>query len=81
MIDQAGQQRFRFGLDNKEIAMNRANKAFGDGAINPSHQRVKIAGDIQQTDGFLLNTQLIPGERFKEFIQRAIAARQDNIGI
>ena len=62
--------------DQDEVEVLWAEEFFFDGVTEESQDGVEIAVDIEQTDGFLVNTEYGPGDNFEEFLECADSARQ-----
>lgn len=55
-----------------------AQKALADGVVEEGDQGVVVTVHVQQGAGFVVKTQLRPGEDFKNFFQGAHAAGQSD---
>jgi hypothetical protein len=60
----------------QQPSMLRAHEPIGYRAIQPSQERIKEAGDIQQTNRFGVEAQLTPGDYLEELVRTADAAGQ-----
>ena len=53
----------------------------GDEVIEEGEEGIEEAVDVEEADGVLVDTQLGPGEDFKEFVEGAIAAGEGDEGL
>ena len=57
------------------------DEAFVDSALELRPQRIEEAVEIENGDGLAMVAELLEGERFQHFLERAEAARQGHEGV
>lgn len=79
----AVQQRGGIAFHHQHVAVLGAHEGFLDGVVDKLHQRIVVAGDIEQAAGFAVHAELGPGPDLEEFLERAGAAwqRDEAVGL